>query len=201
MLRAKKLSFRQIRRYLKNREGTAAIEFAILAIPFFALLFAILELAVVFFINSTLNHAVSESGRQIRTGNFQACGGTQAAFKELVCTKMRGLGNCEKRLRIDVISGSAFNSITLPIPPAPPEVDPADVNSTDDITNGDFVNTAASAPVVIRGLYYHKLVLPPQLTRLETTSLRGRGIRLLNSTTAFQNEPFPAGGTCTPIRA
>jgi len=46
---------RRIRRYLKNKEGTAAIEFAILAIPFFMLLFAVLELAIVFFINSTLN--------------------------------------------------------------------------------------------------------------------------------------------------
>jgi len=193
MSRSKKLSMRRIRRYLKNKEGTAAIEFAILAIPFFMLIFAILELAIVFFINSTLNHAVSEAGRQIRTGNFQACG-TKDKFKELVCSNMAGLGNCEKRLRIDVVSGSAFGSITLPAPPDPPELDPTDPTSTDDIDNGDFVNTTASVPVVIRGLYYHKLVLPPQLTRLE--SIEGRGIRLLSATTAFKNEPFPAPGAC-----
>lgn len=194
MLRSKKLSMRSIRRYLKNKEGTAAIEFAILAIPFFMLLFATLELAVVFFINSTLNHAVSEAGRQIRTGNFQSCG-TKDSFKTLVCTNMAGLGNCEKRLRIDVVSGSAFGSITLPQPPAPPEPDPSDPTATDDIENGDWVNTAANDPVVIRGLYYHKLVLPPQLTRLE--NIEGKGIRLLGATTAFRNEPFPAPGACS----
>jgi len=113
MLRVKKISMRQIRRYLKNREGTAAIEFAILAIPFFMLLFAILELAIVFFINSTLTHSVSEASRQIRTGNFQACG-SQDKFKELVCANMQGLGNCEKRLRIDVVTDNSFNTITLP---------------------------------------------------------------------------------------
>ena len=193
MSRSKKLSMRRIRRFLKNKEGTAAIEFAILAIPFFMLLFAVLELAIVFFINSTLNHAVSEAGRQIRTGNFQACG-TQDGFKDLVCQNMSGLGNCEKRLRIDVVSGSAFGSITLPVPPDPPELDPTDPTSTDDIENGDWVNTTANAPVVIRGLYYHKLVLPTQLTRLE--SIEGRGIRLLAATTAFRNEPFPTPGTC-----
>ena len=192
MLRLKKLSFKRMRRYLKNREGTAAIEFAILAIPFFMLLFAILELAIVFFINSTLNHAVSEAGRQIRTGNFQACG-TQASFKNLVCTNMRGLGNCNKRLRIDVVSGNAFGSVTLPVPSDPPAADPLDPDA-EDIPNGDWVNTVASAPVVIRGLYYHKLVLPPQLTRLE--NLDGRGIRVLDATTAFKNEPFPAPGAC-----
>jgi len=196
MSRAKKLSMRRIRRYLKNKEGTAAIEFAILAIPFFMLIFAVLELAIVFFINSTLTHAVSESGRQIRTGNFQACG-TKEKFKELVCENMSGLGNCEKRLRIDVISGNAFGSITLPAPPAPPEPDPKDPNATDDIPNGDWVNTGSNVPVVIRGLYYHKLVLPPQLTRLE--NIEGKGIHLLSATTAFKNEPFPATGTCPPV--
>ena len=193
MSRSQKLSMRRIRRYLKNNEGTAAIEFAILAIPFFALLFAVLELAIVFFINSTLNHSVSEAGRLIRTGNFQACG-TKAKFKELVCANMSGLGNCEDRLRIDVVSGPAFGSITLLAPPEPPELDPSDPTSTDDIENGEFVNTTASAPVVIRGLYYHKLVLPPQLTRLE--NVEGSGIRLLTATTAFRNEPFPAPGAC-----
>lgn len=192
MLRVKKLSFRRLRRYLNNREGTAAIEFAILAIPFFMLLFAILELAIVFFINSTLNHAVSEAGRQIRVGNFQSCG-TQDKFKELVCANMSGLGNCDKRLRIDVVSDTEFGSITMPVPADPPPADPADPDA-EDIPNGEWVNTVASAPVVIRGLYYHKLVLPPQLTRLE--NLDGRGIRILGATTAFKNEPFPAPGAC-----
>lgn len=192
MLRVRNFSFRQIRRYFKNREGTAAIEFAILAIPFFMLLFAILELAIVFFINSTLNHAVSEAGRQIRTGSFQSCG-TQATFKQLVCNNMSGLGNCEKRLRIDVVSGSDFGSVSLPVPGDPPPEDPSDPSASD-IPNGDWVNTVASQPVVIRGLYYHKLVLPPQLTRLE--NLDGRGIRVLGAMTAFKNEPFPAPGAC-----
>jgi len=167
MSRSKKLSMRRIRRYLKNKEGTAAIEFAILAIPFFMLLFA----------------------GQIRTGNFQDCG-TQDNFKKLVCAKMSGLGNCEKRLRIDVATGNSFGSVTLPEPPEPPKPDPKDPNATVQIPNGEWVDTTA----VIRGLYYHKLVLPPQLTRLE--SIEGRGIRLLNSTTAFKNEPFPAPGEC-----
>jgi len=108
---------------------------------------------------------------------------------------MQGLGNCEKRLRIDVVSSNTFNAITLPEPPAPPEPDPDDATA-EDIANGDWVNTVATAPVVVRGLYYHKLVLPPQLTRLE--NVQGRGIRVLSAMTAFRNEPFPAPGACTP---
>lgn len=196
MLHSRKLSMRRIRRYLKNKEGAAAIEFAILAIPFFMLLFATLELAIIFFINSTLTHSISEAGRQIRTGNFQACG-SKEKFKELVCSGMAGLGNCDGRLRLDVVSDSTFGAITLVEPPEPNEVDPTDPNSTDDIENGDFVNPPANVPVVIRGLYYYQLVLPPQLTRLE--NIPGKGIRLLSATTAFQSEPFPDAGSCPTI--
>jgi len=194
MLSVKRISIRNIRRYLKNREGTAAIEFAILAVPFFMLLFAVLELAIIFFINSTLTHSVSEASRQIRTGNFQACG-SKAKFKELVCDKMEGLGNCEKRLRIDVVTDDSFSAITLVTPPAPPDPDPDD-ETAEDIENGEYTNPGASAPVIVRGLYYHKLVLPTQLTRLE--NIDGKGVRLLSATTAFKSEPFPSPGTCPP---
>jgi len=75
---------------------------------------------------------------------------------------MQGLGNCEKRLRIDVVTDNSFNTITLPAPPAPPDPDPSDPTA-EDIQNGEWTNTVASAPVIVRGLYYHKLVLPTQL--------------------------------------
>ena len=194
MLRSRKLLTRRIRRYFKNKKGTVAIEFAILAIPFFMLIFAILELAVVFFIHSTLNHAINEAARQMRIGSFQACGGTQQDFKDLVCDNMVGLGDCDKRLRLDVVSQSSFSSISLVPPPPPNQANPSNPSSTDDIQNGAWSNTTANAPVVIRGLYYHKLVLPTQLTRLE--NINGTGIRMLVATTAFKNEPFPAGGVC-----
>ena len=89
---------RRIARLSKNTDGATAIEFALLALPFFALLFGILELAVIFFISSTLNFAVSEAGRQIRTGSFQLC--SQAQFKALVCSNMSGVGDCLSLIHI-----------------------------------------------------------------------------------------------------
>ena len=83
MRRLYKRALNQVRRFRTDKDGATAIEFAFLAIPFFMLLFAILELAIIFFISSTLSHAVGEAGRLIRVGNFQSCG--QAAFKTEVC--------------------------------------------------------------------------------------------------------------------
>ena len=155
-----KLAFKRIRRYKKNKDGATAIEFALLAIPFFSLLFAILELSIIFFISSTLSHAVSETGRQIRVGNFQNCG--QAAFKAAVCTRMTGVGNCD-RLRIDAITQSTFSTITLPDIPAPPLAQPGVPNPP--IPNGVFtagIDATPGVPVVVRAtsVSYTHLTLP-----------------------------------------
>jgi len=71
MQRAERSALRFAKRFRKNEDGATAIEFAFVALPFFALLFGIMELAIVFFINSALVHSTSEAGRHIRVGNFQ----------------------------------------------------------------------------------------------------------------------------------
>lgn len=186
----------KIARFKKDKEGATAIEFALLALPFFALLFAILELAIIFFISSTLNFAVSEAGRQIRTGNYQNCG--KDSFKRLVCNNMLTVGDCQNRLRIDVLSGANFGSIALPTPPEP-DPNPGPNGVIPPIEDGLYqglVETSADIPVIVRGLYYYNLILPKELTRLG--NLGSQDIHLINSTTAFQNEPFPlvASATC-----
>lgn len=185
------LTLQRLKGYKRSNDGATAIEFALLAIPFFSLIFAILELAIVFFISSSLNHAVSEAGRQIRIGNFQNCG--KAAFKAQVCDTMISIGSCENNLRLDVVKNSSFGAITLPDIPPPPTVPPG--SGTPPVANGEFQESFPTEPVVIRALFYHKLILPAQLTRLETTA--GSNTRIIRSTTAFRNEPFPTG-SCSP---
>ena len=41
-------------RFARHQDGTAAVEFALVAVPFLALLFAILETALVFFTGQTM---------------------------------------------------------------------------------------------------------------------------------------------------
>lgn len=188
---------RLVGKFNKNEEGATAIEFAFVAIPFFALLFGIIELALVFFISSSLSHATSEAGRIIRVGNFQACG-EEDEFKALVCSSMKGLGNCWKNVRIDVVDGASFKTISLPDPPPPAPRDDTQTGAAaiPQTQNGAITANAnmAGTPIVVRSILYYRLALPPALTRLETPGTPG--IRVLESTTAFRNEPFPVNGTC-----
>ena len=197
MQRAERCALRFAKRFQKNEDGATAIEFAIVALPFFALLFGIMELALVFFVNSALVHATSDAGRHVRVGNFQACGGADQ-FKALVCRNMKGLGNCWKNVRIDVVEGSSFKTIALPeIPPIlPRDPDLSGAAAVPLTPNGVFDSNDAGDTIVVRSVLHYRLALPPLLTRLDNP--RGSGARTMVATTAFRNEPFPAGGTCNP---
>ncbi len=180
-----------LKRYSKNADGSTAMEFAILAIPFSGLLFAILETAIVFFISSTMTNAVSNASRQIRTGQFQAvCADNEQTFKNLVCSNMGQLGNCQQRLRVDVVKLTNGNFDLSALPTTPPE-NTADPNQETPIPGSTYTSSAGEEIVIVRAQYFHKLVLPGWMTMLPN---RNGNVRLLQSTTAFKNEPFP--GTC-----
>lgn len=186
------------RRFSKNQDGATAIEFAFVAIPFFALIFAIIELAIIFFINSAMSNAVSEAGRLVRVGQFQGCGGAEE-FKTLVCDNMSGLGQCTQNLRVDVLSEPEFSNISVPDTDIPDEDDMGNPIPPGTFTpeDGTFsTNIQASVPVVIQATFYYKLALPPQLTRLESSA--GTGTRVLKSVTAFRTEPYPPNAPCPP---
>ena len=193
--RAEKSALRFAKLFFKDEDGATAVEFAFVALPFFALLFGIMELAMVFFVNSALVHGTSEAGRLIRVGNFQACGGADE-FKAIVCDNMKGLGNCWKNVRIDVVEGDSFKTIALPdIPPAQPRDDTATGDAAIPQTaNGGYAANASGDTMVVRAVLHYRLILPGMLTRLD--SPRGSGSRTMIATTAFRNEPFPANGTC-----
>lgn len=182
---------RFIHRYRKNERGATALEFGLLAAPFLMILFAIVELAVVFFLNSSLTHAMHESARDVRTGEFQSSCGGASEFKTAVCNKL-AIGSCDN-LRIDVVSSPSGRFQPGLLPPAPLTEDPSDPGNPNRLPDS-YVQTGARAVVVVRAEYYHKLAFPGSMTRL---SNQPGNYRLLSTSTAFRNEPFPAGA-CAP---
>lgn len=177
-----------LKTYRKDQDGATALEFAILAVPFFALLFSIVELAIVFFLSSTLTFAMNEAARDVRTGEFQSSCGNAEEFKQAVCDKMGSLGNCAN-LRIDVVT-SPNGRFQPDLLPTVPNVEDPDNPGNPQIPPDSYAQTQARSVVVVRAQYYHKLAFPGEFTRL---SNQPGNNRLLTSSTAFRNEPFPAG--------
>ncbi|MEM6497761.1 MAG: TadE/TadG family type IV pilus assembly protein [Pseudomonadota bacterium] len=72
-------------RYRQNNDGSMAIEFAAVVIPFLMLLMGTVVVGLYFFVTFSLEHAVEQASRQIRTGQAQLAGMTKDQFKANVC--------------------------------------------------------------------------------------------------------------------
>ena len=76
------VAHRTVRRFARGKDGIAAVEFGMVAAPFLALMFAIMETAIVFFAGQTLETAVADSARLIMTGQAQTAGLRPGAVQE-----------------------------------------------------------------------------------------------------------------------
>lgn len=167
-----------LRRFRRNRGGSAVVEFALVAPMFFALLFAIIETALMFFASQVLETVTQDSARMIMTGQAQSAAYTQAQFKNLVCTKVVALFDCVNGISIDVQSYSAFSALNL--------TDPIDA-SKNFVPPNNYVPGGPGDIVVVR-LFYQWPILVTKF-KYDISNLSGSK-RLLSATAAFQNEPY-----------
>jgi Flp pilus assembly protein TadG len=174
-----------LRRFRRNRGGSAAVEFALVAPVFFALLFAIIETALMFFASQVLETVTANSARMVLTGQAQTAGYlTGSDFKSGVICQLGSVANvlfdCTNGIYIDVESYSSFGSVPF--------------NSQIDASN-NFINNMKYCPgnggdIVVVRLFYQ---WPLFVTGLgyNIANLSGSK-RLLAATAAFRNEPFLA---------
>ena len=174
------------RRFVRQQDGAAAVEFALVAAPFLALTFAILETAFIFFAGQTLEAAAADSARLIMTGQAQTNGYSQADFKTQVCARIYGLFDCAGRMTVDVKSYSSFSSIDTSSPITNGELDSTKTNN--------YVPGGPSCIVVV-SLYYPWQVYVTMFSLNKLTNLNGN-MRLLVATSVFRNEPYGGTGAC-----
>jgi Flp pilus assembly protein TadG len=89
-----------VRRFKKDDEGVTAIEFALLAGPFFLLLMGIVESSLLFFAGQVLESSVDDVARKIRTGQLDQSL-TQQMLRDEICDASALLFSCDS-LNIDM---------------------------------------------------------------------------------------------------
>lgn len=175
---ARMLRIRTVRRFAHGEDGIAAVEFGIVAAPFLALMFAIMETAIVFFASQTLETAVADSARLIMTGQAQTSSFTQTQFKTAVCSKILGLFDCTNGIKIDVKKYSGFSSVSTS--------KPIDANGNL-MTNFGYDPGTAGDIVVVRLMYEWPIYV--SLLGFNLADMSGNK-RLIIATAAFRNEPY-----------
>lgn len=98
---------RALRSMLRNRSGAAALEFAIVAPVFLALIFSTFEVAWFYFVNSGLDAAATSAARDIRTGQAYMDGYTSQGTRDLflqeeICTSLRFMSAAECAANVTV---------------------------------------------------------------------------------------------------
>lgn len=102
-------SLRLVQKFKKDVEGVVAVEFAFIGLPFFLLLFGILEISLIFMAEINLAHATADTARKLRTG--QAGIDTLSAFKQDICANVVFVPNCLSKVKVEVRTYPDFASI------------------------------------------------------------------------------------------
>jgi Flp pilus assembly protein TadG len=164
------------------RRGSATIEFSLVAVPFFLMTFGLAEISMIGFAQTTLDGAVNDTARAIRTGQAQMGGVGAAQMKDELCDRMLRIlaVNCDENLYLDV---RTFNSFVA-----------ANSDALNPIDDGEFDESGfgyqpgqPSSIVVVRA-YYRWHIMTPMFEPV-FQNING-GERVLISTMMFRNEPY-----------
>ena len=170
---------------LRQTRGGAALEFAIVAVPFMTFLLVLFQVGLDFYYQTALDFAVAHGARAVQTGAAQAEVSADSFKKDYVCPAVQGLLNCP--------SITVTAQLVLP---------------TSDYYQTQFPSPLNAAGVVSLSTYTSHFPLggPNSLMLvqavLESPSLTGRlvpglytydgssVVHVTTSTTAFTNENF-----------
>jgi len=167
-------------RFGRDNRGVTVVEFALLAVPFFTLIAAILETALVFLASQILDGAVQDASRLVRTGQAQNANYTIDSFNTAICNKLFDIFDCTK-LKIKVSVVANFASATVSSSP----LDPAD--PTKWTLQPSYVPGVGQDVIMVQVYYKWPIIMSFGGFGLATSS---DGTRLLGSTRVFKNEPF-----------
>ncbi len=170
------------RRFLRRQDGSAAVEFAAILLPFLVVMFGIMETALVFFADQTLQTAVSDSARLIMTGQAQNGAWKVDDFKAQVCNRIYALFDCKGGISVNVTKYSSFGAVSF----APP---PIKSDGTLDTTGFNY-DTGGPGDIVVVQLYYQWPLFMTSWGFSHLSNTSSATNRLLVAAAAFKNEPY-----------
>ena len=178
---------------LRDRRGTTAVEFGLVAAPALFSLCAVMAIGLNFFMVAALDHATLKAARSLATGAVSPSGMSASAFQQqVVCPLLPSLFNCSnvfvsvKTLTAGQtpspyygLLNAAKSGLTLPA-----------LNAAQDT----FCPGAGSQYVVVQVLYPAP-IWAAFLAPATATTYNGQSVSVLMSSTTFKSEPYTGSTT------
>ena len=166
--------------FARRRDGTAAVEFALVSAPFIALILAIIQVGLIIYANQSLQTAAAAASRLILTGQAQTNNMTQSQFTQKVCNDA-SLFTCSG-LMVDVRTYASFAGADTSMPSL-------SYDGQGNVNNQWQYSPGGPGDIVVMRLMYRWPVFLGPLG-LNLSNIPGGGYRLLMATAAFKNEPY-----------
>jgi Flp pilus assembly protein TadG len=179
-----------VRRMIKSESGAAAVEFSLVAFPFFMIMGCICETGIMLFSEYAIQAGVQEAAREIRTGQAQNASLSAAGFKSKICELAGIVVDCEAGLTVYVRPANTFTALEATMPSylnvgAKPD-------GTPNPTSYNCGGPSQAAAVIAT---YDWDFTMPFMEFLG--NINGGEMRRLYGLAIFQNEPFPATTSCS----
>jgi Flp pilus assembly protein TadG len=178
------------RKFRESESGTAAVEFVFVVFPFILILGVIMEQGTLMFTEYTLQAAVQDSARLIRTGQAQAGGYSPAIFKSKICGLAGILVNCNASVTVYVASDANFAALKVKVSNML-GVGPVTAGVTQ--VSASYVCGGPLQTTAVVATYDWDFVLPFMNF---FSNMPGGTKRRLVGFSMFQNEPFPPTTSC-----
>lgn len=170
---------RRMRRFVAAQQGQAAVQFALVAAPFIALLVGAIQLFIVFQAQALLETAAESAARQVLTGNVQKQGLSRSQFQTMVCSYLPAILSCSN-VMVDLQVATSFSTANTSRPTLT-------YGANGNVTNSWNYGTGAQGSIVVLRLLYQLPVVTAPMFNLANLS---NGSRLLMATSVFKNEPY-----------
>ena len=169
----------------RNEDGTTAIEFAIVAIPFFMFIFGLMGVSSYFFIMTSVEKGMDQASRYIKTGQAQNLDWTVKQFKEKICEKAGSWVKCSK-VQVFVQKFADWNLV---------QPQPCLANSTSVINTSNpsdkIAQYAGAANDIVLVTACYKWDFAAKLPYLDLGQMND-GALMMQAATTFRTEPYSA---------
>ena len=171
-------------KFKREENGTTAIEFGMVSVPFFMLLFALVGFAMYFWTTNSLDKGMDQTSRLVRTGEAQKTNMTVTDFKTKLCAAAGDWIKCNK-VQVFVQKFPDWNSVQ---PQACLDGNGAVVTNT--ASGGDQIAqySGGSSDIVIVTTCY-KWEFTQSIPFLNLGQMSDKSM-MLQAATAFQIEPY-----------
>ncbi len=164
-------------RWRSNDDGSTAVEFALIGIPFIFMVIGIIEMALMFTAQSLLEASTAQASREIRTGAVQQGEGEQG-FIDALCDFAAILIPCND-IQYQVVAMENFGEAV--------EFPEAEFDEDGDLEDQQFDAGGVSDVVMIRTAYKYPIKTP--MMQLILTN-NNDSSRVMISTIVLQTEPY-----------